>query len=83
MSNFIRFYGDPAKNSSVAATGRGQNPAYPFEIYPETEKVFRKYYGDGCFSCPGQATESVKQSALLQNISGKQLLAELNQAAGS
>ena len=26
--------------------------------YPETEKVFRKYYGDGCFSCPGQATES-------------------------
>ncbi|HSL98756.1 MAG TPA: DUF1858 domain-containing protein, partial [Candidatus Limnocylindria bacterium] len=21
--------------------------------YPETEKVFRKYYGDGCFSCPG------------------------------
>jgi len=22
--------------------------------YPETEKVFRKYYGDGCFSCPGR-----------------------------
>lgn len=51
--------------------------------YPETEKVFRKYYGDGCFSCPGQATESVKQSAMMHNVSEKQLLAELNQAAGS
>ena len=49
--------------------------------YPETEKVFRKYYGDGCFSCPGQATESVKQSAMMHNVSEKQLLAELNKAA--
>lgn len=50
--------------------------------YPETEKVFRKYYGDGCFSCPGQATESVKQSAMMHNVSEKQLLGELNKAAG-
>ena len=50
--------------------------------YPETERVFRKYYGDGCFSCPGQATESVKQSAMMHNVSEKQLLAELNRAAG-
>ncbi len=50
--------------------------------YPETEKVFRKYYGDGCFSCPGQATESVKQSAMMHNVSAKQLLSELNRAAG-
>ena len=50
--------------------------------YPGTEKVFRKYYGDGCFSCPGQATESVKQSAMMHNVNEKQLLAELNRAAG-
>jgi len=50
--------------------------------YPETEKVFRKYYGDGCFSCPGQATEPVKQSAMMHNVSERQLLAELNRAAG-
>ena len=50
--------------------------------YPDTEKVFRKYYGDGCFSCPGQATESVKQSAMMHNVSEKQLLTELNRAAG-
>jgi hybrid cluster-associated redox disulfide protein len=50
--------------------------------YPEAEKVFRKYYGDGCFSCPGQATESVKQSAMMHNVNEKQLLSELNIAAG-
>ncbi len=44
--------------------------------------MFRKYYGDGCFSCPGQATESVKQSAMMHNVSEKQLLSELNRAAG-
>ena len=50
--------------------------------YPETEKVFRKYYGDGCFSCPGQATESVKQSAMMHNVNEKQILSDLNRAAG-
>jgi hypothetical protein len=50
--------------------------------YPETEKVFKKYYGEGCFSCPGQATESVRQSALMHNIKETQILADLNRAAG-
>lgn len=52
------------------------------DVYPETVKVFRKYYGEGCFSCPGQATESVKQSAMMHNVNEKQLLSELNHAAG-
>jgi hypothetical protein len=51
-------------------------------VYPETEKVFRKYYGDGCFSCPGQTTESVTQSALMHNVDEKGFLEELNRAAG-
>ncbi len=51
-------------------------------VYPETEKVFKRYYGEGCFSCPGQATESVKQSAMMHNVNEKQILADLNRAAG-
>lgn len=51
-------------------------------VYPEADKVFRKYYGEGCFSCPGQATESVKQSAMMHNVDTKQILTELNKAAG-
>ena len=51
-------------------------------VYPATEKVFKKYYGTACFSCPGQATESVRQSAMMHNVDEKNILAELNEAAG-
>jgi hypothetical protein len=78
----------PGKGPGKAKLSRGE-PIVADHIlgdilsaYPETEKVFRKYYGEGCFSCPGQATESVQQSAMMHNVSAKQLLAELNQAAG-
>ena len=51
-------------------------------VYPATDKVFKKYYGAACFSCPGQATESVRQSAMMHNVDEKNVLAELNEAAG-
>ena len=78
----------PPRKSKPGGLARGEAIAADHILgdilgaYPETEKVFRKYYGDGCFSCPGQATESVKQSAMMHNVSEKQLLAELNRAAG-
>lgn len=52
------------------------------KIYPATDKVFRKYYGAACFSCPGQATESIRQSAMMHNADEKNILADLNKAAG-
>ncbi len=52
------------------------------KVYPETEGVFRKYYGAACFSCPGQATETVTQSAMMHNADPKAVLDELNKAAG-
>jgi hypothetical protein len=78
----------PAKTPKKGKLSRGETIGADHILgeilgaYPETEKVFRKYYGDGCFSCPGQATESVKQSAMMHNVSEKQLLSELNRAAG-
>jgi len=53
------------------------------EVYPATEKVFKKYYGAACFSCPGQSTETVRQSAMMHNEDEKKILAELNEAAGT
>jgi hypothetical protein len=50
------------------------------KAYPQTEKVFRKYYGDACFSCPGQATETVRQSALMHNVNENAILLDLNGA---
>jgi hybrid cluster-associated redox disulfide protein len=51
-------------------------------VHPITERVFRKYYGAACFSCPGQATETVRQSAMMHNVDERKILAELNEAAG-
>jgi hypothetical protein len=52
------------------------------KAHPATETVFRKYYGAACFSCPGQATETVRQSAMMHNAQEPELLRELNEAAG-
>ena len=48
------------------------------KAFPQTEKVFRKYYGAACFSCPGQATETIRQSALMHNVDESEILSELN-----
>ncbi len=48
--------------------------------YPSTEAVFRKYYGSGCFSCPGQKTETIRQSALIHNVDLDRLLEDLNRS---
>jgi hybrid cluster-associated redox disulfide protein len=50
--------------------------------YPATKEIFREYYGEACFSCPGQATETVRQSAMMHNAKEEELLRELNAAAG-
>jgi hybrid cluster-associated redox disulfide protein len=76
----------------ISGIGRNIAPGRPItqdhvigdilKAYPQTEKVFRKYYGAACFSCPGQATESIRQSALMHNVDEKAILADLNNAAG-
>ncbi|MBW2306047.1 MAG: DUF1858 domain-containing protein [Deltaproteobacteria bacterium] len=53
------------------------------KAYPQTASVFRKYYGEGCFSCPGQAFETITQSALMHNVNEAEILEALNQAIRS
>ncbi|MDH5542339.1 MAG: DUF1858 domain-containing protein [Nitrospinota bacterium] len=48
------------------------------EIYPETKPVFEKNYGAGCFSCPGQASETVGQTAMMHNMKVEDILSEIN-----
>lgn len=70
---------------SISAPLHGNEPISHLHIIgdvlkrnPATEKVFRKYYGSACFSCPGQATESIRQSAMIHNVDEKTILSELN-----
>ncbi len=48
--------------------------------FPATEDVFRRYYGAGCFDCPGQSMESVSMSASLHNLNEAEVLEALNEA---
>lgn len=48
------------------------------KVYPETAKVFAKHYGAGCFSCPGQATETVEQTAMMHGLAVETILSDIN-----
>ncbi len=48
------------------------------EVYPETKPVFEKHYGEGCFTCPGQAFETLEQTATMHGIKTKKILDEVN-----
>jgi len=46
--------------------------------YPAAKAVFERRFGSGCFTCPGQATESVAQAAMMHGIAADALAAEIN-----
>lgn len=50
------------------------------EKYPQTEKVFKKYFGKGCFTCPGSKNEDISFGALMHNADMETVLKELNEA---
>lgn len=50
------------------------------KIYPGTKPIFEKHYGEGCFSCPGQAFEQVQETAHMHNVDPDLILKEINEA---
>ncbi len=46
--------------------------------YPQTKSVFEKHYGAACFTCPGQATETVEQTAGMHGTDPQKILDEIN-----
>lgn len=50
------------------------------ETYPGTKTIFAKHYGESCFSCPGQAFETIAQTASMHNTDLKMILDEINSA---
>lgn len=51
--------------------------------YPASRPVFEKYFGSGCFDCPGQAYESVDMACRMHGVDPKGVLEEINQALRS
>lgn len=48
------------------------------ETYPETKPVFETHYGASCFSCPGQQTETIEQTAGMHGMAPQKILDEIN-----
>ncbi len=46
--------------------------------YPKSKDVFSKYFGDGCFDCPGQSYESVDLACRMHGVEPNVFLEELN-----
>ncbi len=51
-----------------------------FSKYPVTEPVFQKYFGSGCFTCPGSKTEDIAFGAMMHNVEPEEIIDELNEA---
>ncbi len=48
--------------------------------YPQAQKVFRKHFGEYCFSCPGSRKETISIGALMHNKDVSRILEDLNAA---
>ncbi|MBK7143276.1 MAG: DUF1858 domain-containing protein [bacterium] len=48
--------------------------------YPEARAVFQRYFGSGCFDCPGQAFESVSMACKMHGVEEQKFLDELADA---
>jgi hypothetical protein len=65
------------------AITRGEQPTADtlvgslLEVYPESKVVFEKHYGEGCFSCPGQAFETIAQTAGMHGMKTETILGEI------
>lgn len=48
---------------------------------PGAEDVIRKYFGTGCFTCPGLNVESIAFGAAMHNVNPDEVIAEIKKLA--
>ena len=46
---------------------------------PAAIKVIEKYFGQGCFTCPGMKMESISFGALMHDLDPETIVKELNE----
>ena len=49
---------------------------------PEARKVIEKYFGNGCFTCPGINMESLSFGSMMHNLDPEKIVKELNELEG-
>ena len=48
---------------------------------PGAEEVIRKYFGTGCFTCPGINVESIAFGATMHNVDPESVVADIRKLA--
>ena len=49
---------------------------------PGAKDVIQKYFGGGCFTCPGLNVESLSFGAMMHNLDPDKVVKELNELEG-
>lgn len=49
------------------------------KMHPGAEAVIKKYFGNGCFTCPGMNMEALSFGAMMHNMDPDLIVDELNQ----
>ena len=47
---------------------------------PAAKRVIEKYFGNGCFTCPGINMESIAFGSMMHNINPETVVKEINEA---
>ena len=47
-------------------------------MHPGAEKIIEKYFGSGCFTCPGIGMESIAFGATMHSVDPETIVRELN-----
>ncbi len=55
------------------------NIAEVISKHPEAEKVIEKYFGSGCFTCPGIRMETIAFGATMHSVDPEAIVKELNE----
>lgn len=49
---------------------------------PGAKKVIEKYFGNGCFTCPGINMESISFGSMMHNLDPEKIVKEINELEG-
>jgi hybrid cluster-associated redox disulfide protein len=65
--------------STTARFHKEMNIGDVIAAHPDAEKIVEKYFGNGCFTCPGIRVESLSFGAMMHGIDVDALVKELNE----
>ncbi len=64
---------------ATARFNKDMNIGEVIKAHPGAEKIIEKYFGNGCFTCPGINMESITFGATMHGIDPEVIIKELNE----